>query len=483
VGKCVKRLVVAVLFMASPTLAQTRQQAPPAPATPGGTADPFPTPIPATEDVIEVNFREFAALPTWDTVATRMMLLIDEPGTGRMFVNDMRGPIYSVSYDGATVTEYVNVDAPQWGVIVDFQSRERGVQSFAFHPQFGQPGTPGYGKFYTWLDTRAKTPTPDFAPPGGDNTQDMILLEWTALNADSSVYDGGHPRELMRLEQPFANHNGGRIAFNPLAQLGDEDYGLLYMGVADGGSGGDPLNMAQDLSSPFGKIFRIDPLGSNSANGKYGIPASNPFANDGDGRTLGEIYAYGFRNPQRFSWDTETGAMYLTDIGQGIVEELDVVTRGGNYGWNVWEGSFRYVSRTEVSTLNQRSDPDMTYPIAEYGQIDPLFQNSSSITGVHVYRQDDIAELEDTILFGDIPSGEVFHVDADDLPEGGQDPIRRVLFNAGNGPKTLLQLIQEKNAQQGKAPATRADLRFGHGPNGQVFILNKADGVIRELVP
>ena len=115
--------------------------------------DPFPTPIPATEGVIRVRFVEFASIPDIEGEAARMMLLVDEPGTRRMFVNDMRGPLYTVSYDGQTVTPYLDINAPKWGVSVQSIGRERGFQSFAVHPQFGQAGTPGFGKFYTWTDT------------------------------------------------------------------------------------------------------------------------------------------------------------------------------------------------------------------------------------------------------------------------------------------------------------------------------------------
>ena len=145
-------------------------------------------------------------------------------------------------------------------------------------------------------------------------------LEWTAKNPSAPTYDGGAPRELMRFEHPFGNHNGGQLSFNPLAALNSADYGLLYVGLADGGSGGDPLNNAQKLDSAFGKMFRIDPLGKNSSNGKYGIPKDNPFAGDNSPNTLDEIYAYGVRNPQRFAWDSRNGNLYLADIGQNIVE-------------------------------------------------------------------------------------------------------------------------------------------------------------------
>ena len=270
-------------------------------------------------------------------------------------------------------------------------------------------------------------------------------------------------------------------AFNTLARPGAPDFGLLYVGVADGGSGGDPLNLAQNLGSIFGKVLRIDPLGTNSKNGKYGIPARNPFV--GQQGALGEIYALGVRNPQRFGWDPRNGNMFLADIGQDIVEELSMVPMGGNLGWNKWEGSFGFISRQAVDLNKRRSDPAVTYPVAEYGQLDPLLQAQSAVTGVHVYRNNAIPQLTNLLLFGDFPSGEIFYLQADKLPSGGQDGIRRILLTEGGEAKTFLKVIQEKNAKQGKMPTTRADLRFGVGPDGQVLLLNKHDGTIRLLVP
>jgi len=415
-----------------------------------------------------------------DGEPARMMLLIDEPGTGRLFVNDMRGLLYGVSYDGEAVTRYLDLTAESWELSVQAAGSERGFQSFAFHPQFNQAGTPGFGKLYTYLDTTNTEPAPDFTPGGGNDSHDTILLEWTAADPGAATYDGGAPRELFRIEQPFGNHNGGDLRFNPLAAPGDADFGLLYVGVADGGSGGDPLELAQNLGSVFGKILLIDPLGADSANGQYGIPADNPFIAAGD--ALGEIYAYGVRNPQRFDWDPANGNMYVADIGQNIVEEISPVTAGANLGWNDWEGSFGFISRREVSLEDPRGEAGLTYPVAEYGQLDPLLQRNSAVTGVIVYRHDAVPRLANLLLFGDNPSGEVFYVRADQLPSGGQDAIHRILFTNGGEPKTLLQLIQEKNVEQGREPATRADLRFGTGPDGRIFLLNKRDGIIRLLV-
>lgn len=457
-------LLVSTLLYAAPASAQT--------------SDPWPDPIRA-DGAIAVGVREFATVPDAAGEPARMMRLADEPGSGRLFVNDMRGTLYSVSYDGGSAMEYLDMAA--FEVAVQAAGRETGFQSFAFHPDFNRPGAPGYGRFYTWTDVQDTVPEPDFAPGGGQNTHDTVLHEWIARTPTAPRYDGGPPRELLRLEQPFRNHNAGHIAFRPGAQPGDGEYGLLYVGVADGGSGGDPLNLAQNPSSPFGKILRIDPLGSDAGNGEYRIPADNPFAGSDD--TLGEIYALGMRNPQRFGWDPANGNLYVADIGQNTVEELSPVPAGGNLGWNVWEGSFRYLGREGVDTSSPRSDPAMTYPIAEYDHSDPLLIGRAAATGVLVYRDDAIAALRGRILWGDSPSGEIFHVSANDPPDGGSAVLGRVLLDDGGVPKTLLQLIREKNAAQGREPAGRADLRFGQATDGRVFLLNKADGTIRELVP
>jgi hypothetical protein len=467
------------------TPAPARGRQGPPPLGPSGTRDPFPNPIPAEEGAIKVDFVEFAVLPDVEGNAARPMLMSYEPGTRRLFVNDMHGALYAVSGDGKSVTPYLDHRDPRWNIGVQFQNFERGFQSFAFHPQFNQRGARGFGKIYTYTDTTNVTPAPDWThAPGTKVSHHSVLLEWTAKNPAAATYDGEAPRELMRWQRPFVNHNGGQMGFNPTARPGSADYGLLYQGNADGGSGGDPMNVAQNLGSSFGKILRIDPLGNNSANGKYGIPKDNPFVNDNDPNTLGEIYAYGARNPQRFAWDSKTGTMYMADIGQGIAEEVTTVPKGANLGWKIWEGSFRFVNGSEVSLDTPRSDPKVTYPVVEFAQLDPLLQNSSAVTMGYVYRHDRLKKLSNLLLFGDNPSGEMFYVNVDKLPRnGGQDAIRRIVFNDKGQTKNLFDLVKASTAEQGKKPPTRADLRYGEGPDGRIFILNKWDGVIREIVP
>ena len=224
--------------------------------------------------------------------------------------------------------------------------------------------------------------------------------------------------------------------------------------------------------------------------GSTAFPRTIPTRNDGRDDTVDEIYASGVRNPQRFDWDRQNGNLYVADIGQGIIEEISLVTRGANLGWNTWEGSFRFIGRREVSLTDPRGESGFTYPIAEWGHRDPLMLRRGSgplsraaVTGVVVYRQDEVPQLTNRLIFGDNPSGEVFFVDADDLPEGGQDPIRRILFRYDGETQTLLQLIHAKNADRGQDQASRAALRFGTGFDGQVFLLNKGDGVVRLLAP
>ena len=465
--------------------------------------DPYPA-IPQAEAVITVAIEDFASLPDSDQgfgelIPARMMLLRDEPSTGRLFVNDLNGPLYSITC-GGQVTLYVDLGASRWNLQLDLAGRPKGFQSFAFHPQFGDAETAGHGRFYTLIDTKATAPRPDYVADPALRDHDTVLLEWIAKDPSAAVYDGGPPRELLRLQQPNFAHNDGMLSFRPGAVPQDPDVGLLYMGLGDGGRGSDPQRLARNLGSPFGKILRLDPLGANSANGKYGVPESNPFASDGRKDTLAEIYASGLRNPQRMAWDPMTGAFFVLDIGQNVIDEISIVTPGADLGWSDWEGSLRHNRRerkSDVLLAEPRSDPAVSFPFVEFDQQDPLLDlnpykkrltvanpPSAAITGVIVYRSGPLRKLADKVLFGDGPSGEVFYVPADDPPRDGWKPehIRRVLFERAARTMTLLEIIQETNTAQGKRPSPRADFRFGTGRDGQVFLLNKADGVIRRLV-
>jgi glucose/arabinose dehydrogenase len=193
-----------------------------------------------------------------------------------------------------------------------------------------------------------------------------VVAEWTVDPADPNVVDLLSRRELLRIDEPQSNHNGGDMHFGP--------DGMMYIALGDGGAADDQgaghssEGNAQDLNNVLGKILRIDVDGTNSANGKYGVPADNPFVGKPG---VDEIFAYGFRNPYRFSFDRVTGKLYVGDVGQNDVEEIDIVSSGGNYGWRLKKGSFFFDPNADAAgfttTLPVAPVPrDVIEPIAEY---------------------------------------------------------------------------------------------------------------------
>ena len=186
-------------------------------------------------------------------------------------------------------------------------------------------------------------------------------------------------------------------------------------------------------------MLRIDPLGNEQRerqvrHSRRTIRSSTTTIPN----TLGEIYAVGLRNPQRFAWDSRNGNLFVADIGQNIVEEISPVTKGANLGWNKWEGSYGFISRQAVSLDNPRSDSKMTYPDRRVRPARSAAAVQSAVTMGVVYRRKEIPQLPNLLIFGDNPSGEIFYVSADKLPNGGQDAIRRILFNDKGQAKTLL---------------------------------------------
>ena len=447
-------------------------------ASPGllGTAasaqsNPFPDRIPFADTPVPI--RDFARVGQGE----RLNLLAPDP-TGRLFANAQQGKLYRVT--PGTDFSPVYLDLLKQPEIELQQVRgEEGFQSFAFHPEFATPDAAGFGRFYTVHSENNNLRAPDFGvKPRPDGTLedafDSVLTEWFTPAPLADAF-AGSSREVMRIRQPFGNHNAGQLSFRPGEAPGSADFGNLYFAVGDGGSSGDPLNLAQDRSFIHGSILRIDPLGTDTDGDRYSNPSDNPFAGSGEG-VLDEIWAYGLRNPQRFTFDEPTGNLFIADIGQNNIEEIDLGVAGGNYGWNQQEGSFPFGGRAD--------DPSFLDPIAEYDHDDPFVlagnNGGRAVTVGSVVRGGGIPGLEGQLLAGDFPSGSVFTVDVSgDLPDGGQDPLTELLFlNEAGETKRLIDLINDEGVE-----TLRADLRFGYGSNGEVFVLNKRDGVIRQLVP
>ena len=336
-----------------------------------------------------------------------------------------------------------------------------GLTSIAFHPRFNDPLHLGHRKFYTIEPETSGSGVSDFVESiiPGDHHQEAVYeytLETTdALSCLSAC--AASKRALLRVQQPGWHHNLGDLLF--------DDAGILYVSSADGNVGGrvPPVmsDNSQVLNNVFGKILRIDPFGTNSTNGQYGIPNDNPFV-DGEGSNLDEIYAYGLRNPFRIDFDLETGEMYASETGEISIESVERITRGGNFGWNLKEGSYLFDRRTrEVSDdfdfdENGRGDVaqahDLIEPVIEYDR-----DEGRAVVGAVPFRGDSLPKLDGKIIFadfigrlfhGDPTTGEPYHALID--PQGGALPYNIHSVNQdSDGDVYLLGITRENDVFDG----------------------------------
>ena len=295
---------------------------------------------------------------------------------------------------------------------VSDRALEEGLLGLAFDPQYQENG-------YFYVYYSAASP------------RRSVVARYEA-SLDGAPVDPSTEKIVMEIEQPFSNHNGGHLVFGP--------DGYLYIGVGDGGASGDPNGNAQNLGTLLGSILRID-VSALSAEGAYTVPDDNPFVDERGARP--EIWAYGLRNPWRFSFDRESGELWAGDVGQNEFEEIDLVTRGGNYGWNVLEAS----SCFQAASCDRGS---FEGPITQYGR-----EAGRLVTGGYVYRGRAAPSLVGAYLFGDFHSGRIWALRMD----GRQKAEVREIVN------TDLEISS-----------------FAEGPHGEIYILSFT-GIIARLDP
>jgi len=302
-----------------------------------------------------------------------MPVNIKNAGDDRLFVVEQRGYIRIVNTNGSVnATPFLDIN----NLVIDISGGgdERGLLGLAFHPNYSNNGF-----FYVNYI---------------NNNGDTVVSRFEVSISDANIANSSSELPLLNIAQPYSNHNGGDMAFGP--------DGYLYIASGDGGAGGDPENRAQNLSTLLGKMIRIDV--NNTANGNnYAIPSDNPFYNDGDVNTLDEIWAYGLRNPWKFSFDSQTGDVWIADVGQGEYEEINMAAptaAGLNYGWRCYEGN---------NTFNDTGCPDastLTFPVGEYSH-----SNSGnfkcSITGGYRYRGSQFPNFSGLYFFADYCSDEI----------------------------------------------------------------------------
>ena len=380
--------------------------------TPTPTATP-PRPLPDVHGgVLRVDLQTIAS-----GLAAPVDLVTANDGTNRLFVVGQRGVVTIIKDQQKLATPFLDVAARLVPLRTSYD--ERGLLGLAFHPGFNDPTSAGFRKLYTYT-SEPVSGSADFTVPSPEGFDHQnVIAEWRVSESNPDVVDPASRREIMRIDWPQPSHNAGKIAF----RLSD---GMLYIALGDGGGGNDlgsghnpATGNGQDITTVLGKILRIDPLdpavtsadrGSVSANGRYRVPASNPFVGEAG---VPEIYAYGFRNPFRFSFDRVTDKLIVGDVGQNTAEEIDVVEAGKNYGWHRKEGTFLFNPADGSVSPDPSPDPSLVDPIAEYGH-----QDGTAVLGGYVYRGSALPALIGRYVFADFtksfsaPGGRLFFLDS-----------------------------------------------------------------------
>jgi hypothetical protein len=380
----------------------------------------------------------------------------------RLFIEDLRGVLYEWHDNQLHVFMDMGKQLPGF---IHTPGLATGFGSYAFHPEFYKNGL-----LYTTHTEKAYAAPADFAYDDSIKvTLQWVLTEWKVKDPAGAVFSGTG-REMMRVNMVSGIHGVQEITFNPLAKPETPDYGLLYMGIGDGGASENGYYfLCKSSNRIWGSVLRIDPQGKNSRNGRYGIPPDNPFARDDNPETLGEIFCRGFRNPNRICW-TPDGKMLITDIGHANAEELNLGIASADYGWPEREGNFLINHRARMDSVYAlpENDPtfNYTYPVAQYDH-----DEGKAISGGFVYAGTAIPLLTGKYIFGDIVNGRVFYVENNALKLGEQAPVQEL----------DIQVTGKGTSFQELSGSKKTDLRFGLGLNNELYLYTKADGKIYKV--
>ncbi len=327
---------------------------------------------PASLDVSPMPVEVVLAYPNL-RVSRPIVLTGAGDGSGRLFIASQTGEIYYVKEADSEVSEATLFMNLQDAVSYKDRENEEGLLGLAFHPKFSENG-----KFYVYYTTVERPHV-------------SIISQFTTKSGDPNQGDPTSGVELMDIQQPFWNHNGGTLAFGP--------DGYLYIALGDGGKGNDPLQSGQDVSKLLGSILRID-VDNQTEGLNYAIPADNPLV--GKSNAWPEIYAWGIRNIWRMAFDPKTGDLWAGDVGQNEWEEVDLIVKGGNYGWSLREGAHSF---TLDGNKGSGPRPDLIEPLIEYPHTDDW---GKSITGGAVYRGNATPILDGYYLYGDYVTGRLW---------------------------------------------------------------------------
>ncbi len=414
---------------------------------------------PVIKTGLKIELEDFVNIPPSSDKMPRTRIANMRPHPsqdGTLYVSDQRGLIYRIS--GSQVTTFIDL-RNQVEDFVNEPGLGTGLGSFAFHPDFLHNGL-----IYITHTERFKGKPADYSYNDSIKVAlQWVICEWKISDVKDTVFKGNR-RELLRINVPNVVHGTQDIGFNPEAVKGDKDYGLLYIGTGDGGSTiGKHPELCHDLHSLLGTIIRIDPLGNNSRNRQYGIPGDNPFVNE-KGSIYREIYAYGFRNPHRLSW--HNGRLFSAEVGESNFEEVNVIVKGRDYGWNVREGNFG-ISAKDLKNVYPAPETDsgkFENPYLQYDHID-----GNAISGGYVY-EGPIAALRDKYIFADIVNGRMFYANID--PKLSDRSVYELSIIRDGKETNLIEMSGSK----------RVDVRVEYDRyTKELYLMTKSDGRIRRV--
>ena len=499
---------------------------------------------------LTIELKDYATMPLTGAVdgpgnsaglLARINFMRQEPGRGRMFVNDLNGPLYILDKDSKKAAPYLDFNGLEGkGGLFHRLAIDAGLASgfisFEFDPDYAHNG-----KFYTihfedpalpassapdaknfpGLRTAGYAVTPALRTFGATE-REAVLIEWTDTNTSNTTFEGT-ARELMRLQYSGKIHPMADLVFNPTARSGDPDWRMMYLATGDGGNGEQKTDVRanpQRLDMLVGKILRIIPdlqahtgTSTVSENGRYRIPNDNPFAGKPGARK--EVWAYGLRNPHRLAWDVDpadraNNHLIAMVIGLSTWETIDIIHKGANYGYSEREGPQRLTAENVITALPEndvipiRIDATKTdgtvhpaYPVISYPHDKPA--GVIALANGFVYRGKAIPALRGKFLFGDITSGRLWWSDMKEmLAADDGDPKTmagmhdvKISWNGEVYPRMAPIIEVAYHARGGKAehlpgaervPGGRSDIRLAIDSAGELYIMSKSDGVIRSVV-
>jgi glucose/arabinose dehydrogenase len=492
-----------------------------------------------------LDVADYAELPvTGDKSSTNLIngqlargsILRDEPGGGRFFVTDLNGPLYILNKQTKQLTPYLNFDGmgDRAGLFPKFTAAQgfaAGLMNFEFDPDYARtgifytlhmenPGTAGDAAPKTGVvpglnlagyTTTAAQTTPLL--PNAASSREMVIVEWTDRQIANTTFEGT-AREVFRMLLPGLFHPLNEITFNPAARPGDPDWRVMYLGVGDSGTGERPGPMrlhAQRLDTLHGKILRIIPMLSEHAststvsqNGRYRIPNDNPFLSIEGARK--EIWALGLRNPHRMTWYVDAArpreaVLLAFNIGLVSWETFVVVKKGANYGYPLREGT-QSMSPTGMGPLPEddmipvqlsdtvtRGTVKPTYPVAAYPHT--AAAGGDAIANGFAYRGTRIPALQGTLVFGDITTGRIWYAQMKDVlaADDGDALTLAPLVELNTRLRAQSEETYRKRGGQGVnlpgfgaiSGRGRVDIRLAEDNDGELYVLTKGDGMIREF--